>query len=69
MKNIKTIKRNASNTMIAGVCGSMAEYFQVKPFIFRSIYASLTVLTAFIPGSLFYLFLMLIIPREQIDAE
>ncbi len=69
MKKAKQLIRKKENTVLAGVCGSFAEYFGVKVKIIRLIYIVLTVLTFFFPGILLYLFLMLIIPREITDVQ
>lgn len=69
MNPIKTIKRKKSSTLLAGVCGSIADYFEIKTSYVRGIYLFLTIVTAFIPGFLFYMVLMLLIPREQVDVE
>lgn len=62
--NKKRLVRHQKNTVIAGVCGSFAEYFEINPKVIRIITVVLTVLTAIFPGILVYLTLMLIIPRE-----
>lgn len=60
----KNITRNTDNTKIAGVCGAIAEMFGIDAKIVRIAYVILTIFTAFLPGVLLYLLLMLIIPRE-----
>ncbi|TCS74185.1 phage shock protein C (PspC) family protein [Effusibacillus lacus] len=51
--------------MIAGVCGGIAEYFDVDPTVVRVAYVLLSILTAAFPGILVYLLLILIIPNEN----
>ena len=61
----KKVFRKVENTMIAGVCGAIAEILEVDAKIVRIVYAALTVLTAIFPGIFIYLLLMLLIPKEE----
>lgn len=53
----------SSNKMIGGVCGGLAEYFDVDPTLFRVLYAVATVFPAF-SGLILYLVLWMIIPKK-----
>lgn len=57
----KKLTRSA-NKVLAGVCGGIAEYFDVDPTLVRAIYAILAIFTTGFPGLLLYLILMLIMP-------
>lgn len=50
--------------MVAGVCGGIANYFDVDPTIVRVIYAFICCITAFLPCAIAYILLCLIIPQE-----
>ena len=50
------------NSMIAGVCGGIANYFSLDPTLVRVGYVILSVISAGFPGLLVYLLLTLIIP-------
>ena len=52
----------SSNKILAGVCGGIAEYFEVDPTLIRVAYAALSIFTTGFPGLLLYLILMLIMP-------
>lgn len=52
----------SQNSMIAGVCAGIAEYFGWDPTIVRVAYALLTVFT-FFSGIIVYLILWMIIPK------
>ncbi len=52
------------NSMIAGVCGGIANYFSLDPTLVRVGYVILSVISAGFPGLLVYLLLTLIIPKE-----
>lgn len=57
----KKLTRSA-NKVLAGVCGGIAEYFDVDPTLVRAIYAILAIFTTGFPGLLLYIILMLIMP-------
>ena len=48
--------------MIAGVCGGIAEYFDVSPTLVRILYVLISVASVAFPGILVYLVLWLVIP-------
>ena len=52
----------STNKMLAGVCGGIAEYFEVDPTLIRVAYSALSIFTTGFPGLLLYLILMLIMP-------
>lgn len=60
----KKLKKSADR-MIGGVCGGVAEYFDVDPTIVRVAYACLTAFSAGFPGVVLYLILCLIMPRND----
>ena len=60
----KKLTRSA-NKMVAGVCGGIAEYFEIDPTLVRAAYAALTVFTTGFPGVLLYILLMLIMPKDE----
>ncbi|GAX90818.1 PspC domain-containing protein [Effusibacillus lacus] len=62
---MKKLVRSRRQRMIAGVCGGIAEYFDVDPTVVRVAYVLLSILTAAFPGILVYLLLILIIPNEN----
>lgn len=49
---------------LGGVCGGIAEYFDIDPTIVRVAYACLTVFSVGFPGLILYLILCLIIPEN-----
>lgn len=52
------------NSMIAGVCGGIANYFGLDPTLVRVGYVILSIISAGFPGILVYILLMLIMPME-----
>ncbi|MGM9758649.1 MAG: PspC domain-containing protein [Parabacteroides sp.] len=56
--------RRSNNKMLAGVCGGLADYFDLDPTVIRIVYVLLSIFTAF-AGVLIYLILWLVMPKEQ----
>ncbi len=54
----------STNGMIAGVCGGIADYFNMDATVVRILYVLLSVLSAAFPGTIVYLILWLVIPKE-----
>ena len=67
MANDKKLVRS-NNKIIAGVCGGLAEYFDVDPTLIRVVYAALTLFTAGFPGVLLYIIMMLLMPQPEGQA-
>lgn len=71
MMNLKLADMNGKkltkscNRMLGGVCGGMAEYFDVDPTVVRVAYVLLSLCTAGFPGLLVYLLLCIIIPAKE----
>ncbi len=60
----------SSNRILAGVCGGIAEYFDVDPTLIRVVFAVLTLFSAAFPGLLLYIILMILIPNyNQIENQ
>ena len=57
--------RRSRNSMIAGVCAGIAEYFNLDPTLVRVAYVILSAVSAGFPGILVYIILILVIPIEQ----
>ena len=63
MNEPKKLYRSRSNRMLAGVCGGLAEYFNIDPTLARVI-AVVLAITPFVPVILTYLILWLLIPEK-----
>ena len=53
----------SSNKVLAGVCGGIAEYFDLDITLVRVIYVCLSFFSAAFPGLLLYIILMLLMPE------
>ena len=63
MENKKLMR--SSNKILAGVCGGLAEYFNLDPTLVRICYAALTLFTAGFPGILLYIVMLLLMPQSD----
>jgi len=61
----KVLRRSVANRQIAGVCGGIAEYFELDPTLVRVGYVLLSVLSAGFPGCLVYIVLWVMIPERE----
>ncbi len=60
----------SSNRILAGVCGGIAEYFDVDPTLIRVVYVFLSLFSVGFPGLLLYIILMVLIPNyNQIENQ
>lgn len=60
----KRLFRSKKESMLAGVCGGIAEYFGLDPTLVRIGYILLSVLSAAFPGLIVYLILWIVVPEE-----
>lgn len=57
----------SSDKMLAGVCGGIADFFEIDPTLVRVGYAILTVFSVAFPGVLLYILLCFIMPQSDVD--
>jgi phage shock protein C len=62
MAETRKLYRSRSNRQIAGVCGGLAEYFNMDATLLRVLFVVLAVLGG--SGIVLYLALWIIVPRE-----
>ena len=58
-----TLYRSRQHSMIAGVCGGIAEALRWSPTRVRILYVLISILSAAFPGALVYVILWLVIPK------
>lgn len=59
----KRLYRSTNDRMIAGVCGGLAEYFNVDPVIIRII-AFILLLPGGLPGLVPYCIMWILVPKQ-----
>lgn len=67
-KQPKRLYRSRKDRMIAGVCGGLAEYFNIDPVIVRVI-AVLLLLPGGMPGFVPYIILWIVVPENPRQAS
>ncbi len=60
----KKLMRSDNEKMVAGVCGGIAEYFDVDPTIVRLIYVLGSIFSVAFPGIIVYLILWVVMPQK-----
>jgi phage shock protein C len=58
----RVLRRRREGEKFAGVCGGLAEYFDLDPTLVRVVYLVATFFTGIIPGIILYVILALVIP-------
>lgn len=64
MASGKKLYRSTTSRMLAGVCGGLAEYFNVDPTLIRLAYVILSIFTVAFPGIIVYIIAAIIIPND-----
>ena len=64
MASEKKLTRSA-NKVLAGVCGGIAEYFEIDPTLVRVAYAALSIFSAGFPGILLYIIMLILMPQAE----
>jgi phage shock protein C len=64
----KLLYRSNRDIMLGGVCGGLAEYFNLDPTVVRLAFLLLTIVTIGPPGVLLYFILWAIVPRNPNPA-
>jgi phage shock protein C len=63
----KRLYKSRNDKMIEGVCGGIANYFNIDPTLVRALYALITIFSAGVPGVIAYIVLAIIMPVEPWD--
>ena len=67
MNNVKKIYRSEKNRIIFGVCGGLAEYFEVDPLLVRALFVLLSLGNGV--GIVLYIILAVLMPKENDATE
>lgn len=68
----KRFFRSSSEKVVSGVCGGIADYFNLDPNLVRLGWVLLTVFTAVVPGIVGYIVVAAVIPEapgEPVDVN
>jgi len=64
----RRLVRSNRHKIIAGVCGGLAEYFDLDPTVVRVAYVLVSIVSVAFPGILAYIILMFVMPRADSPA-
>ena len=68
MEVSKKLTRSVNQKMLGGVCGGLAEYFDVDVSLVRLLFVGIGLVTALLPMTFFYLIAWIVIPQERPKA-
>ena len=61
----KKLYRSSKQRMIAGICGGLAEYFDMDVNIMRLLFVAISLLSVLFPMAIFYIIAWIIVPKEE----
>jgi len=62
----KKLYRSREHRVLMGLCGGVAQYFDVDPIFVRLVYMVATVITGVFPGIVAYVLAVFIVPNEPL---
>ena len=65
----RRLYRSGTDRIIWGVCGGIAEYFNIDPLITRLALVLFTLIGAVVGGIIAYIICAIVIPREPLATE
>ncbi len=61
----KKLYRSTSQKMLGGVCGGLAEYFDIDVSIVRLLLVGSALVTALLPLTFFYIIAWIVVPQDR----
>lgn len=68
-KEIKKLYRSSTNKVFAGICGGLAEYFNMDAALLRLIWLLVVIFTGIFPGLLAYIIAIFIVPKAPTSIQ
>lgn len=65
MKGIKRLYLSKKNKKLSGVCGGIAEYFEIDSTVVRLAWIAITILTGVVPGLIAYIIAAIVMPSPN----
>jgi phage shock protein C len=65
----KRLYRSTTQKMLGGVCGGLAEYFDMDVSIIRLLFVGSALVTALLPLTFFYIIAWIVVPQERPKAQ
>lgn len=63
-KDVKKIYLSQTDKVLSGVCGGIAEYFEVDSTLVRLAWVAGSIVTGFVPGLLAYIIFAIVMPPK-----
>ncbi len=61
----KKLYRSSKQRMVAGICGGLAEYFDMDVNIMRLLFVAISLLSVLFPMVIFYIIAWIIVPERE----
>jgi len=61
----KKLYRSSKQRMVAGICGGLAEYFDMDVNIMRLLFVAISLLSVLFPMVIFYIIAWIIVPEKE----
>ncbi len=61
----KKLYRSSKQRMVAGICGGLAEYFDMDVNIMRLLFVAVSLLSVLFPMVIFYIIAWIIVPERE----
>lgn len=61
---MKKLNLSQTDKKISGVCGGLAEYFEIDSTIVRILFIFILIFTGVFPGVIFYILAAMVIPKK-----
>jgi phage shock protein C len=65
----KKLYRSSKQRMIAGICGGLAEYFDMDVNIMRLLFVAISLLSVLFPMVIFYIIAWIIVPEKETPVK
>lgn len=67
--NTKRLTRSVKERMIGGVCGGLAEYFNLDPSLMRILWVVMTFASGVFFGIIAYGVMMVVVPEQRLEPD
>jgi phage shock protein PspC (stress-responsive transcriptional regulator) len=66
---MKHLYRSDTNKIFGGIIGGLGEYWGVDPTMLRLAFLAIAIFTGIVPGIIFYLVALIIVPKKRKEAH